>query len=891
MKTIYLVDALNILFRSYYAIGPMTNPKGQSTNALYGFIRSIHKVIKDFHPTHLCIIFDGPSNKQKRTAIYAEYKSHRKPMPDDLVFQLQQAIEFCKIAEFPHLWIEGVEADDTIGSVVKWAQTQDATTYIITGDKDLCQLVNKSTFVINPSKDNLLIDEKKVEELFCVKTEQIVDYLAIMGDASDNIPGIEGFGPKTASQLLQKFGTLENLLAHPEQVPGEKKQQILRESKEIALLSKQLATIHTDVPVPEDEKFYALIPHDVERLKKFYKEMHFNSLLKELDSSSIIMEKSHAQKEEPVSYTLVEEEKSLHELCQKLSHAKELCVDTETTDIQPMQASLVGVGIGMHPKEAWYIPLNGKLSRDTILTHLKLLLENKHTSIYGHNIKYDLHVLLNEGISPVNICFDTMLASYILSPHNQRHNLDDLSLENFGKVKIPISDLIGKGKKEIGMQEVEIEKVSTYCCEDVDYTCRLKDLFQRKIKEEGLSDVLEKIELPLLPVLLSMERTGIFVDKHKLEEMSTELSATLETLQNKIYHLAGESFNLNSPKQLSVVLFEKLGLKPPKKTQTGFSTSADVLEDLKDESPIVEEILEYRTLEKLRSTYIDVLPTQINPKTHRIHCTFNQSVAATGRLSCQNPNLQNIPIRSKEGKKIREAFKPQKKDWSFLSADYSQIELRILAHLSEDPSLLKAFNAGEDIHAYTASLVFDVPLQEVTSEMRHQAKAVNFGILYGQQAFGLSQGLSMSFKEAAKFIETYFSRYKKVKEFLDLCKENTRKTGRSVTMTGRQRPIPEINNKNPMIRGAAERLAVNTPLQGTVADLIKIAMIQIDEILKKRPDLGFMILQIHDELLFEIPDEKIEEVSKIVKRIMENVFSLKVPLVVDISVGKNWGEC
>lgn len=812
-------------------------------------------------------------------------------MPDDLVFQLQQAIEFCKIAEFPHLWIEGVEADDTIGSVVKWAQTQDATTYIITGDKDLCQLVNKSTFVINPSKDNLLIDEKKVEELFCVKTEQIVDYLAIMGDASDNIPGIEGFGPKTASQLLQKFGTLENLLAHPEQVPGEKKQQILRESKEIALLSKQLATIHTDVPVPEDEKFYALIPHDVERLKKFYKEMHFNSLLKELDSSSIIMEKSHAQKEEPVSYTLVEEEKSLHELCQKLSHAKELCVDTETTDIQPMQASLVGVGIGMHPKEAWYIPLNGKLSRDTILTHLKLLLENKHTSIYGHNIKYDLHVLLNEGISPVNICFDTMLASYILSPHNQRHNLDDLSLENFGKVKIPISDLIGKGKKEIGMQEVEIEKVSTYCCEDVDYTCRLKDLFQRKIKEEGLSDVLEKIELPLLPVLLSMERTGIFVDKHKLEEMSTELSATLETLQNKIYHLAGESFNLNSPKQLSVVLFEKLGLKPPKKTQTGFSTSADVLEDLKDESPIVEEILEYRTLEKLRSTYIDVLPTQINPKTHRIHCTFNQSVAATGRLSCQNPNLQNIPIRSKEGKKIREAFKPQKKDWSFLSADYSQIELRILAHLSEDPSLLKAFNAGEDIHAYTASLVFDVPLQEVTSEMRHQAKAVNFGILYGQQAFGLSQGLSMSFKEAAKFIETYFSRYKKVKEFLDLCKENTRKTGRSVTMTGRQRPIPEINNKNPMIRGAAERLAVNTPLQGTVADLIKIAMIQIDEILKKRPDLGFMILQIHDELLFEIPDEKIEEVSKIVKRIMENVFSLKVPLVVDISVGKNWGEC
>lgn len=889
MKTIYLIDALNILFRSYYAISPMTNPSGQSTNALFGFIRSINKAIKDFQPSHLCIVFDGPNNKQKRTDLYAEYKSHRKAMPEDLAFQLEKALEFCEVAGIPFLSIEGVEADDTIGSIAKWAKKHHTTTYILSGDKDLCQLVDSSTFVINPSKENLLMDEKKVEELFGVRTDQIVDYLAIMGDASDNIPGIPGFGPKTATQLLQSFGSLENLLAHPEKVSGEKKQAVLRENKEIALLSKQLATIHTDVSIPEEIEFYALPSFDLEKIKTFYKEMHFNSLLKELDSSPAGQEKPKAEKK--VSYILIEDEKSLEELCSHLSHAKELCIDTETTSSEPMLAKLVGIGLSVQPAEAWYIPFNGKLSSQVILHHLKPLLERANLGIYGHNIKYDLHVLHAAGIFPSHVSFDTMLASYVLHPHNQRHNLDDLTLENFEKVKIPITDLIGKGKAEISMQDVAIEKVCAYCCEDVDYTCRLKEVFSKKIAQEHLTDVLEKIELPLLPVLFSMEQTGIFVDKSKLQEMSQELSASIEIVQNEIYALAGESFNLNSPKQLSVVLFEKMGLKPPKKTQTGFSTSADVLEELKEASPIAGKIIEYRTLEKLRSTYVDVLPTQIHPETHRIHCTFNQSVAATGRLSCQNPNLQNIPVRSQEGKKIREAFRPQKSGWSFLSADYSQIELRLLAHLSEDPSLLEAFNAGEDIHAYTASLVFSVPLHEVTSEMRHQAKAVNFGILYGQQAFGLSQGLSMDFKTAAKFIDTYFARYGKVKEFLESCKEYTRKTGKAVSMTGRQRPIPEIHNKNPMIRNAAERLAINTPLQSTAADLIKLAMIRIQEVFRKKPDLGFLILQIHDELLFEIPDEKISEVSQIVKKIMENVFSLKVPLVVDISVGKNWGEC
>lgn len=441
------------------------------------------------------------------------------------------------------------------------------------------------------------------------------------------------------------------------------------------------------------------------------------------------------------------------------------------------------------------------------------------------------------------------------------------------------------------MQEVPLEKITEYCCEDADYTARLREFFLPQIKEENLLPVLNDIELPLIPVLLAMERRGIFVDRHQLQKLSEDLAEKIGSLEKDIYKIAGEEFNLNSPKQMSKILFEKLGIKPPKKTATGFSTSADVLEELREESPIVQKILDYRTLEKLRSTYVDSLPENIHPLTHRIHCTFNQSVAATGRLSCQDPNLQNIPVRSVEGKKIRAAFHPREKGWSYIAADYSQIELRILAHLSEDPVLIKAFQEGEDIHAFTASLVFDVPLKEVSEEMRQKAKAVNFGILYGQQAFGLSQGLDMGYKEAAAFIDTYFKRYPRVKEYIEFCKESARKTKKSITMTGRLRPIPEIDSKNPILRAAAERLAINTPLQGTAADLIKMAMIQVDSFLRSHPGIGYMLLQIHDELLFEVPDHEIDRVSSKVKNIMENVASLKVPLEVHISIGKNWGEC
>ncbi|MBS0615131.1 MAG: DNA polymerase I [Verrucomicrobia bacterium] len=880
MKNLYIIDAVNFLFRSYYAIKGMTNAKGESTNALFGLIRSIYKIIDDFSPDYVVAVFDGPDNKQSRTKIYAEYKSHRTRMPEDLVPQLEHALSWCAMAGIPHLSVPGVEADDTMGSIARWAEKQGIRVYLCSSDKDLCQLVDDHIFLLHAHKDNMLVDRKKVEELYGIKPEQMIDYLAIVGDASDNIPGLEGFGPKTASELLQKFGSLDALLQNPELVTGAKKQEMLKTGKDVALMSRELATIHLGVDFPKEETFFHLKAPDMEKVKAFYDEMRFMSLLKEMDITKTV---SHKSEDVPLEYTLVED---INALVAELEQETDICIDTETTSLHPLQAQLVGIGFSTKPGKAWYVPWKKEL-----FPYIEKILSHPSHSFYGHNIKYDLHVLVNAGFLLPRISFDTILASYLLNPHSSRHGLDHLALTYFHKVKISIEELIGKGKNQISMADVPLEKITTYCCEDVDYTVRLKNLFAPLIKEENLSAVLKDIELPLIPVLLAMERRGIYVDPVQLKKLSEDLSQKIGVLTEEIYKIAGEEFNLNSPKQLSKILFEKLGIKPPKKTATGFSTSADVLEELREESPIVHKILDYRTLEKLRSTYVDSLPENIHPVTKRIHCTFNQSVAATGRLSCQDPNLQNIPVRTVEGKKIRDAFHPQEKGWSFIGADYSQIELRILAHLSEDPVLIQAFQDGEDIHAYTASLVFDVPLPDVTDEMRRKAKAVNFGILYGQQAFGLSQGLDMNYKEAAAFIETYFKRYPRVKEYIEFCKESARKTKKSITMTGRLRPIPEIDSKNPILRAAAERLAINTPLQGTAADLIKMAMIQIDAFLRSNPGVGYMLLQIHDELIFEVPDHEIERVSSKVKNIMENVVSLKVPLEVHISIGKNWGEC
>lgn len=868
MNKFVILDAVGFLFRSFYAIRGMSNPEGVSTNAIFGFIRAVEKVIRDFEPEHLVAIFDGPNNKASRVAIFPEYKAHREGMPEDLVPQLGFAIKWCQLRGIPMMSVPGVEADDVIGTITRWATSTGAKVSICSSDKDLAQLVTKDVNMVHTHKDNLIIDETGVMGMFGVRPDQIVDYLSITGDASDGIPGIAGLGPKAAQTLLGEYDTLENVLDNADNVKGAKKQEALKTHRDIALTSKQLATLDFNIPFEKNEAFFHIKEPDNGGLKAFYQEMHFMTLLKELGES----------KPQDVSYQTVDDELGLQALLTQLSKEKEICIDTETTGLDPRQADLVGVGFAVNPGEAWYIPCNGKLGRETVIQAIKPLLENPQIGFIGHNIKYDLHIFRSCGIEVANIAFDTMLASYIISPHEPRHNLDDLSMTHFGKKKIPIKSLIGTGKKQISLLDVPIPQVSEYCCEDVDCTLQLKKKFEKEFN--GLHDVFYNIEMPLIRVLLDMEHAGIYLDVEQLQAKSVELKEKIKHLQGEIYRHAGREFNINSPKQLAEILFDELSLTAKKR-----STAADILASI--DHPIIKEILDYRTLEKLRSTYVDTLPTQVNPKTHRIHCTYLQTVAATGRLACRDPNLQNIPVRTVEGRKIREAFLPEKADHSFLGADYSQIELRLLAHFSEDPILLSAFRNHEDVHAITASHMMNVPLEKVTPEMRYQAKAVNFGIIYGQSSFGLSEQLGISRKEAAEFIKTYFERYPKVKAYLDHCIEETRETKKATTLTLRHRPIPDIDSKNGMIRSAAERLAVNTPLQGSQADIIKMAMLSLHKKIKN----ASMILQIHDELIFEVADSAIEALKPLVVNEMENIVNLKVPLTVNISVGKNWGEC
>ena len=890
MNTIYVIDASGYIYRSYFAIRQMTNSKGESTNALFGFIRSLLKLMNDFHPSHLVAVFDGPNNTSKRTEIYADYKAHRKEMPGDLLYQIHWAQTYCEHMGIPSLTIPGVEADDTMGSLAQWASHLNASTFLCTSDKDMCQLINEQVFVLNTYKDNLIIDSQGVVQQFGVLPNQMIDFLSITGDSSDNIPGIPGLGPKTAAELLKTFGSLRYLLEHPTEIPGKRKQELFIQHHDQALLSQRLVTIDTQVPIPTDPLYYQLRSPDYGPLREFYAQHNFTSLIREMGGPTTPLP-APVKEAEDVNYQLVDDENALKELIDYLKTQKEICLDTETTSLSPLNAELVGIGLGVEPKKAWYIPVNGQLGLDKVLRALKPIFEDPSIGFYGHHLKYDYHILANYAIQLAHISFDTILASYVLSSHSRQHSLDHLSLEIFDKIKIPIESLIGKGKSQINMQQVPIDKVCEYCCEDIDYTIRLKQILSSQLEQRKLTHILYDIELPLLPILAQMERHGIYVDTAHLRHLSKEIAKEIANCVEAIYAMAGETFNLNSPKQLSEILFNKLGIKPPKKTATGHSTNADVLESLQNEYPIAKKILEYRTLEKLRSTYIETLPKQINAMTHRIHCNFNQSMAATGRLSCQDPNLQNIPVRTPIGREIREAFRPQQKDWIYLAADYSQIELRLLAHLSEDPMLLEAFNSNEDVHTFTASQIFGVALEEVTPEQRYQAKAVNFGTIYGQQAFGLAQLLGIDSKTAATFIHMYFDRYKNVKKFLNHSKELARQSGKAVTLQGRERLIPEINSKNALIRTAAERLAINMPIQGTQADLIKIAMISIDKKLKEAKMESYMILQIHDELLFEVAPDELNQMQKLVKESMEAVMSIKVPLIVDIHIGKNWKEC
>lgn len=882
MKELYIIDASAYLYRAYFAIQNMTNQEGQSTNALYGFISSFLKLLADKNPEYVIAAFDGPKSWQSRTRLYADYKANRRVQPPDLFHQIDWAREFCKLFGLPLLDIPEVEADDTIASVARLAESEGFKVFICSEDKDLGQIVNSNIKLLYTRQDNRILGPAEVEEKFGVKPQQIIDYLAIVGDSSDNVPGIPGFGPKTAVDLLKKWETLEGVYKHADNLT-DKKKATLDASKEQAFLSRELVTLNEHVDIPKEMEFYKLSSTNEEKLKEFYLSKQFLKFTKTLEE----------KREDPETntYTLIQTEEQFLSLLGRLNAQKELAFDTETTSEEPMLAEMVGIGFCIEPGSSFYVPLNGEIKRTLIIEELRSLFAKEQILFIGHNVKYDMHVLMNEGIEPPKRSFDTIIASYILSAQQRQHSLDALSLELFGKVKIPITDLIGKGQKQISMKEVPLEKVATYCGEDVDYTYRLKLSFQEALQSRGLEELFHNLEMPLLYLLLKMERRGIFVDKEYLKELSAQVAVELEKESAHIFKEAGEEFNLNSPKQLSEILYEKLKIPAPKKTATGFSTSADVLEELEESYPIVKHILAYRAHEKLRSTYIDSLPDSINPKTGRIHCTFNQSVAATGRLSSQHPNLQNIPVRSELGLKIRKAFRPEDPKNCFLSADYSQIELRLMAHLSEDPELIHAFQKGEDIHRYTASRVFDVLPDLVTSEMRFHAKAVNFGILYGQGKFGLAKQLGITQKAAGDFIERYFKRFKRVKEYIDEVIRKAHKEGKAVTMSGRERLLPEISSKNQQLRAQAERLAVNTPLQGSAADLIKLAMLRVEALFKKEHLEGLMILQIHDELVFELPESLVEQVKPLVKQGMEEVWKLKVPLIVDLSIGKNWAEC
>lgn len=894
METLFVVDASSYLYSAYFAIRNMTNEKGESTNALFGFIRSLVKLRKDFNPSYLIAVFDGPNNGKKRKELYPEYKAHRLVTPPDLRYQIDRAQTFCNLMGIPMLSIPNVEADDTMGSISIWAASHGSHVYLCSGDKDLGQLVNERVSILNTSKDNLILGPVQIEETYGVPPSLMVDYLAIVGDASDNVPGLPGFGPKTAAKYLRQFGSLDSLLENASAVTEVKKREILMEKGDLARLSRQLVTLDLEVSIPKESQFFALQEPHFEDLKKFYQEMNFRSLLKDLDTQTA---QQVPQPERIVQYLLVDEEASFEALLTLLAKQKLICFSTEATDILPLKAELVGIGFGFESGRAWYVPANGKLGLQRVLEGIKPLFENSDLGFYSHNTKYDIHVLANYDIEVATVCFDTLLASYILNSHSRQHSLETLSLEHFGKAKTFLGDLLGKGKGSRLLKDIEIEQVSNYCCEEVDCTVRLKHLFEKQLEERKLTQLFYELELPLIKVLAGMERYGLYLNRPLLKELAIKINSQIDVLRRDIFALAGEEFNLNSPKQL-VLIFEKLGIKTLKKTPTGnVRTDSEVLESIKAKYPIAGILLEYRGLEKLRSTYVESLPLEVNPKSGRIHCSFNQFIAATGRLSCQDPNLQNIPVRSELGREIRAAFCPQNKDWSYLASDYSQIELRLMAHFSEDPILLQAFLNGEDIHTHTASVIFGVPMKEVSKELRYQAKAVNFGILYGQQSFGLAQELGIDVKTAGEFIEMYFKRYIRVKEFVEACKEQARLTGKAITLTGRERLIPEILSKNMHLRAAAERLAVNTPLQGTAADLIKMAMLKISShspIPLRRLDLpkkGGMVLQIHDELVFELPDTELVRMEKVVRSAMENVVQLKVPLSVNVMIGKNWEQC
>lgn len=883
-QKLYLIDGNGYIHRAFHALPPLTNSSGQMVNAVYGFTRMILKILRQEKPDYVAVCFDFPAPTFRHKE-FPEYKITRKETPDELKQQIPLAHKIVKALNIPVFEKEGYEADDLIGTLSENASREGIETIIVTGDKDALQLVDESIKVLNEPKD-IFYTEEVVKEKMGVSAQQITDLMGLVGDTSDNVPGVFGIGPKTATELIQEFSSIENLYQNLSRVK-EKLREKLEKGREEAFLSKRLVTIVKDVPLEVDVRACRVGEFDREELLKLFRELEFKTLIVEL----LPQEEKHK-----VDYKGIFSGKEFETLLDELKEAPLFSLDLETTSPDPMRAKIVGISFALEPYSACYIPLMHsylgapeQLEKKYVLERLKHILENDSIKKYGQNIKYDLIVLKREGVDLSGIYFDSMVASYVLNPSKMNHNLDDIALEYLNYRTVPFSELIGKGKRATTIDKVEVERVIPYASSDADIALRAAKIMERELGEKGLDKLFYEVEMPLVEVLAEMEMNGVIIDVDYIATLSRDFSLRLRELEKEIYKLSGQEFNINSPRQLSFILFEKLNLPVISRTKTGASTSEEVLLQLAEKHKLPQLIIEYRELQKLKSTYLDALPQMVNPETGRLHTSFNQTVTATGRLSSSEPNLQNIPIRTEDGRKIRRAFIPEK-GCLFVSADYSQIDLRVLAHISGDESLRDAFLHNEDIHRRTASELFGVPQEEVTPELRRIAKTVNFGLSYGMSPYGLSKDLGVSQTEAKKYIDSYFQKYKGVKNYIEKIVVQARKDGFVSTLLNRRRYLPEINSKNGSVRGFAERIAINTPIQGTSADIIKVAMIRIREKLKAAGSKAKMSLQIHDELLFEVPEEEVDELSHLAKKEMEGAVSLNVPVVADIKVGKNWRD-
>lgn len=951
-KKLFLLDAYALIYRAFFALNknPRINSKGVNTSAVMGFLNSLYEILQKENPTHIGVAFDVAGTAQ-RQAEYSEYKANREKMPDDLREAIPYIIRLIEAFNIAIYGVEGYEADDVIGTMSKKAEQQGFLTYMMTPDKDFGQLVTDRVLLYKPAKFGepaQVWGPKEVCERYGIQEpKQLIDILGLWGDAADNIPGIPGIGEKTAAALVGKYGSVENLIAHADELKGKQKENVINFAEQ-GLMSKALATINLEVPVEFDEEELKAKEPDVPALMALFEELEFKTFAKRFledyktkqstlhgpstgsgtsqslrgtkqsmemtegsqqpnlfssnetfdlfhqgDNSGILeFSDKDSAKTMPHDYKLVETEADIQALAELLSKENQFVFDTETTNIDVYSAELVGLSFAIKAHEAWYLPMPA--DRDECQKRLELLrplFEDENIMKIGQNLKYDISMLAQYGIKVKGRLFDTMLAHYLLEPE-QRHNMDYLAEAYLDYITIPIEDLIGKGRQQRSMREVPVEQVKEYAAEDADITLQLYEKLSPMLKENGVEKLLNDIEMPLVPVLSRMEANGVRIDTENLKQISDEFGRQIQQVEEKIYEAAGMPFNIASPKQLGEVLFEKLRIdEKAKKTKTGqYATGEDVLQKLSHKHPIIQMILDYRSFTKLKSTYLDALPALVNPKDGLIHTSYNQAVTATGRLSSNNPNLQNIPVRTAQGREIRKAFVPRSEHYTLLAADYSQIELRIIAHLSQDPAMVADFNLGHDIHAATAAKVFHVPMDQVTKEQRSRAKAVNFGIIYGMSAFGLAERMELSRSEAADIIKKYFEEYASIKEYMNRSIALARERGYAETILGRRRYLRDINGSNSVVRGFAERNAINAPIQGSSADMIKIAMIGIHKEMERLQMQSKMILQVHDELVFDAHLDELDTLKAIVNDKMVNALPLSVPVIVEMNTGANWLE-